>query len=84
MYGAGRACGAVACEEHPTGFTLVLRSGKALPSWLRQADVFDRSGRFVRTGKTDLVPGTYFARIGSESGAESPGPHVVRRLLVLD
>jgi len=84
MYSAGRARGAVAREEHPNGFALVLRSGKAQPPWLRRADVFDRSGRFVRTAKTDLVPGTYFVRTGSESGAESPGACVVRRLVVLD
>jgi subtilisin family serine protease len=84
MYDAGRVCGAVTRDARPAGFTLVLRSGNALPSWLRQADVFEASGRFVRADKSDLAPGTYFVRTCSESGGESPASYVVRRLVVLD
>jgi len=77
MYGARHEPYAMVPEPPAAGLTLVLRSGKSLPSWLWQAAIFDRSGRLIRAGKSNLSPGTYFVMAGTKSGPP-------RRLLVLD
>jgi len=64
--------------------TVIMRSGADLPPWIKQADVFDGSGRRVQTGRPGLRPGTYFVRPGPKSEVQSPASSVVRRLLVLD
>jgi len=67
--------------------TIIVRGEAELPSWIEQADVFDGSGRRVQTGRSNLVPGTYFVRpVGQRTRDEGLWPRsgVVRRLLVLD
>jgi subtilisin family serine protease len=84
MHRPGRAPSAGVRQQHTTGPTFVLRSGSGLPSWLRQADVFDRTGRHVQTGKSGLRPGTYFVLASPKSKIQGPKSGPVRRLLVLD
>jgi thermitase len=64
--------------------TVIVRGGAGLPSWLATTDVFDGSGRLVRTGTSGLRLGTYFARVSPKPGVRSPSSGVVYRLLVLD
>ncbi|MBN2465560.1 peptidase S8 [candidate division WOR-3 bacterium] len=59
------------------GRTYMVRAGSRLPSWIAEADVYDGSGRLVRSSGPGLRPGTYFVRLAPESS-------VPRRLLVLD
>jgi subtilisin family serine protease len=93
-YAAGRAPYTVNREPYtPEGRTAIVRSGAVLPSWIQQADVFDGSGRRVQSGRSNLVPGTYFVRLSGSPNAErrtsnfgvrTSALDVVYRLLVLD
>jgi subtilisin family serine protease len=63
---------------------VIVRAGVGLPSWIRQADIFDGSGRLVQTGRLGLRPGTYFVMASPGSKVRSPRSGPVLRLLVLD
>ncbi len=85
-YAAGRSpsvaigTGSPGADAH----TVFVRAGSSLPSWVAQADVYDGSGRLIQVRGTDLRPGTYFARPGSNSEVRTPKSGPIRRLLVLD